>query len=89
MSILYDDEKELKKMIEKYNGHIVKFVSNKDELDVGVSNLMYETAGEKVIIKNGQSHSIDVFLNKDTQAKIVTELKKVKGYQDQDANNKS
>jgi len=87
VSILYDDEKELKKMIEKYNGHIVKFVSNKDELDVGVSNLMYETAGEKVIIKNGQSHSIDGFLNKDTQAKIVAELKKVKGYQD--ANNKS
>lgn len=64
VSIFYDDEKEIKKMI-----------------------VMYETAGEKVIIKNGQSHSIDVFLNKDTQAKIVTELKKVKGYQD--ANNKS
>lgn len=35
------------KMIEKYDGHIVRFVSNQDILDAGVRDLMYETAGEK------------------------------------------
>lgn len=87
VSILYDDGEELKKMIEKYDGHIVRFVSNQDILDAGVRDLMYETAGEKIVIKNGEGHSMDGFLIKGTQAKILAELKRVKGYQD--ANNKS
>ena len=35
------------KLIEKYDGHIVRFVSDEDELDAGVRNHLYETAGEK------------------------------------------
>lgn len=47
VNILYDDEEELKKMIKKYDGHIVRFVSNEDFLDGAMKSLLYETAGEK------------------------------------------
>ena len=47
VSGLYADQEELKKLIEKYDGHIVRFVSDEDELDAGVRNHLYETAGEK------------------------------------------
>lgn len=87
VSGLYADEKELKQLIEKYDGHIVRFVSNEDELDAGVRNHLYETAGEKIVLKNGERHSMSGFLISGTQAKILAELKKIKGYQD--ANNKS
>lgn len=46
VSGLYADEDELKKLIEKYDGHIVRFVSDEDELDAVVRNHLYETAGE-------------------------------------------
>ncbi len=52
VSGLYADQEELKKLIEKYDGHIVRFVSDEDELDAGVRNHLYETAGEKIITKN-------------------------------------
>lgn len=82
VSILYDNDEKFKKMLEKYDGHIVRFVSNKDQLDSFSSKHMYETAGEKVVLKNEEGHSMDGFLFRGTQAKILSELKKAKGYQD-------
>ncbi len=41
-------KKELKKLIEKYDGHIVRFVLDEDEFNAGVRNHLYETAGEKM-----------------------------------------
>lgn len=87
VSGLYADEDELKKLIEKYDGHIVRFVSDEDELDAVVRNHLYETAGEKIVLKNGEGHSMSGFLISGTQAIILAELNKVKGYQDE--NNKS
>ncbi|HHV8920291.1 TPA: hypothetical protein ACURE6_000597 [Staphylococcus aureus] len=87
VSGLYADEEELKKLIEKYDGHIVRFVSDEDELDADVRNHLYETAGEKIVLKNGEGHSMSGFLMSGTQAIILAELNKVKGYQDE--NNKS
>lgn len=87
VSGLYADQEELKKLIEKYDGHIVRFVSDEDELDAAVRNHLYETAGEKIVLKNGEGHSMSGFLISGTQAIILAELNKVKGYQDE--NNKS
>ncbi|HGO3152342.1 TPA: hypothetical protein ACK01D_000185 [Staphylococcus aureus] len=87
VSGLYADEEELKKLIERYDGHIVRFVSDEDELDAGVRNHLYETAGEKIVLKNGEGHSMSGFLISGTQAIILSELNKVKGYQDE--NNKA
>ncbi|MDN8929475.1 hypothetical protein Q0O64_14360, partial [Staphylococcus aureus] len=44
---------EIKEMLKNYNGHIVRFVSDKDELDGFVSQFMYDTAGEKIVLNNG------------------------------------
>lgn len=87
MSGLYADQEELKKLIEKYDGHIVRFVSDEDELDAGVRNHLYETAGEKIVLKNGEGHAMSGILMSRTQAIILAELNKVKGYQDE--NNKA
>ncbi|HDD0539491.1 TPA: hypothetical protein O9538_001772 [Staphylococcus aureus] len=87
VSGLYADQEELKKLIEKYDGHIVRFVSDEDELDADVRNHLYETAGEKIVLKNGEGHSMSGFLISGTQAIILAELNQVKGYQDE--NNKS
>ncbi|HDE0429269.1 TPA: hypothetical protein PB587_002542 [Staphylococcus aureus] len=84
VSGLYADQEELKKLIEKYDGHIVRFVSDEDELDAGVRNHLYETAGE---LKNGEGHAMSGILMSRTQAIILAELNKVKGYQDE--NNKA
>ena len=65
------------KMIEKYDGHIVRFVSNQDILDAGVRDLMYETAGEKIVIKMEKAIQWMVLI-KGTQAKILAELKESK-----------
>lgn len=78
VSILYDDEEELKKMIKKYDGQIVRFVSNEDFLDGAMKSLLYETAGEKIVLKNGEGHSMIGFLMSGTQAKILAKLKKLK-----------
>lgn len=78
---------EIKEMLKNYNGHIVRFVSDKDELDGFVSQFMYDTAGEKIVLNNGEGHDMGAFLRKYAQAKILAELRKVKGYED--ANNKS
>ncbi|MFO8423668.1 hypothetical protein R6M28_05445 [Staphylococcus aureus] len=87
VSGLYADQEELKKLIEKYDGHIVRFVSDEDELDAGVRNHLYETAGEKIVLKNGEGHAMSGILMSRTQAIILAELNKVKGYQDE--NNKA
>ena len=73
-------------MIEKYDGHIVRFVSDEDELDADVRNHLYETAGEKIVLKMEKPFN-EWFLISGTQAIILAELNKVKGYQDE--NNKS
>ncbi|WP_437273864.1 hypothetical protein [Staphylococcus aureus] len=78
---------EIEKMLKNYNGHIVRFVSDKDELDGFVSQFMYDTAGEKIVLNNGEGHDMEAFLRKYAQAKILAELRKVKGYED--ANNKA
>ncbi|MCJ8119598.1 hypothetical protein MU463_14445, partial [Staphylococcus aureus] len=87
VSGLYADQEELRKLIEKYDGHIVRFVSDEDELDAGVRNHLYETAGEKIVLKNGEGHAMSGILMSRTQAIILAELNKVKGYQDE--NNKA
>lgn len=43
-------------MIEKYDGYIVRFVFDEDELDVGVCNYLYEIVGEKIVFKNGEGY---------------------------------
>ena len=77
VSGLYADQEELKKLI----------VSDEDELDAGVRNHLYETAGEKIVLKNGEGHAMSGILMSRTQAIILAELNKVKGYQDE--NNKA
>ncbi|HDE7572161.1 TPA: hypothetical protein PDZ22_002729 [Staphylococcus aureus] len=65
VSGLYADQEELKKLIEKYDGHIVRFVSDEDELDAGVRNHLYETAGEKIVLKNGEG--LNQLVNEESQ----------------------
>ena len=52
---------EIKEMLKNYNGHIVRFVSDKDELDGFVSQFMYDTAGEKIVLNNGEGHDMGAF----------------------------
>ncbi|SUK60851.1 Uncharacterised protein [Staphylococcus aureus] len=34
-----------------------------DELDAGVRNHLYETAGEKIVLKNGEGHAMSGIFN--------------------------
>lgn len=56
VSGFYVDQEEFKKLIEKYDGYIVRFVFDEDELDVGVCNYLYEIVGEKIVFKNGEGY---------------------------------
>ncbi|MDN8807025.1 hypothetical protein Q0N68_14630, partial [Staphylococcus aureus] len=69
------------------NGHIVMFVSYKYELDGFVSHFIYDTACEKIVLNNGEVHDMGAFLRKYEQSKILSELRKVKVYEE--ANNNS
>ncbi len=33
---------------------LLRFVSDEDQVDAGVSNHLYETAGEKIVLKNAR-----------------------------------
>ncbi|RIL32835.1 hypothetical protein BUY98_09135 [Staphylococcus gallinarum] len=88
-SSVSDIEKDgyVNKLLESYDGNILRIVSENDELDGVIKKTIYSSAGDEMIIKNGKGHSILGFLGKREQREIKAELEKLKGYQD--ANNKS
>lgn len=84
-----DEEKDayIESLIKKYDGNILRIVSEKDELNGFVKSMHYVSAGNERVIKNGKKHSMVGFLGKREQCEIKAELEKLKGYTD--ANNKS
>ena len=58
-SSVSDIEKDgyVNKLLESYDGNILRIVSENDELD-GVIKTIYSSAGDEMIIKNGKGHSI-------------------------------
>lgn len=89
ISSLNDKEKDayIESFIKSYDGHILRIVSDKDELNGIIKKTEYVSAGNEMVIKNGKGHSMLGFLGKREQREIKAELEKLKGYQD--ANNKS
>lgn len=75
------------KLIKKYDGNILRIVSEKDELTNIVDKTDYVFAGNQMVIKNGKGHSMSDFLGKREQREIKARLNEMKGYKD--ANSKS
>ena len=75
------------KLIKKYDGNILRIVSEKDELTNIVDKTDYVFAGNQMVIKNGKGHSMSGFLRKREQREIKARLNEMKGYKD--ANSKS
>lgn len=88
-SSVSDIEKDgyVNKLLESYDGNILRIVSENDELDGVIKKTIYSSAGDEMIIKNGKGHSMLGFLGKREQREIKAKLEKLKGYQD--TNNKS
>ena len=80
------NDQEIEDLVRNYDGNILRIISDEDWLDNSVKGLEHITAGNKLIIKNGEGHSIDGFLKKFAQEMIKSELRKLKVYQEE--NNK-
>ena len=74
-------------MLKKYDGNILRIVSDKDWLNGNVKHLDYVSAGDELILKNGKSHSIDGFMSANEQKVIKKVLKKLEKYEE--ANDKT
>ena len=80
-SSLRQDES-VDKLFKKYDGNILRIVSEKDELTNIVDKTDYVYAGNQMIIKNGKGHSMSGFLGKREQREIKARLNQLKGYKD-------
>ncbi|NJI00844.1 hypothetical protein GLV88_10220, partial [Staphylococcus hyicus] len=70
-----NDDK-INKLIKNYNGKIIHFISDNDELDWWVKQTDYVLPGEEVLISNEKNHSIGGFFGKYEQSIITNKLKK-------------
>ncbi|MEX2948364.1 hypothetical protein ABH521_006755 [Staphylococcus warneri] len=77
-----EKDKYIENMIKKYDGNILRVVSDKDELNKFVKKHEYVSAGNEMIIKNGKGHSMIGFLGKNEQKEIKDNLKSLEGYKD-------
>ena len=55
------NDQEIEDLVRNYDGNILRIISDEDWLDNSVKGLEHITAGNKLIIKNGEGHSIDGF----------------------------
>lgn len=81
------NDADVDELLKKYDGNILRIVSDKDWLNGNVKHLDYVSAGDELILKNGKSHSIDGFMSANEQKVIKKVLKKLEKYEE--ANDKT
>lgn len=81
------NDNDVDELLKKYDGNILRIVSDKDELNERVKLSDYVSAGDELILKNGKGHSMDGFLSADEQKVIKKVLKKLEKYEE--ANDKT
>lgn len=80
--------KRLLELYKNYKGNIIRFVAENDELTENLKKFKhYVFFGNDIVFKNGKGHEMEGFLTKEEQKAIKKELKKLKGYAEE--NNKS
>lgn len=72
------NDQEIEDLVRNYDGNILRIISDEDWLDNSVKGLEHITAGNKLIIKNGEGHSIDGFLKKICSRNDKIRIKKIK-----------
>ncbi|EML3001899.1 hypothetical protein RVX60_000526 [Staphylococcus aureus] len=82
------DGKRLLELYKNYKGNITRFVAENDALTENLKKYKhYVFFGNDKVFKNGKGHEMEGFLTEEEQKAIKKELKKLKGYAEE--NNKS
>ena len=81
------NDDDVDELLKKYDGNILRIVSDKDELNERVKHSDYVSAGDELILKNGKGHSMDGFMSANEQKVIKKVLKKLEKYEE--ANDKT
>lgn len=76
LTIAFYNDVKTRDMINNYDGKITHFISDEDELNVGVSQFTHVLPGKRIIISNGKNHSMGGFLSKYEQMIITNSLNK-------------
>ncbi|MBO0928731.1 hypothetical protein J2P86_09340 [Staphylococcus sp. 30400_3112M30941] len=80
--------KRLLELYKNYKGNIIRFVAENDQLTENLKKYEhYVFFGNDIVFKNGKGHEMEGFLTKEEQKAIKKEIKKLKGYAEE--NNKS